>query len=159
MGSLILASKNSVVREKGRVCQGVSFFFFLLFSPGLGGSVVKGLLRWHNGKESPASAGDAGVTGSIPELGRSLEGENGNQLQYACLKIPWTEEPDELCIHGLQRIRHDWAKKQEQQQRGSKCITKEFQVIPAPVDWRLTPKRQVYILALETCCPGHLRLP
>ena len=62
-----------------------------------GGTVVKNL---------SANAGDAGVTGSIPGLGRSLEGGNGNQLQYACLKIPWTEEPDELCIHELQRVRH-----------------------------------------------------
>ena len=52
-------------------------------------------------KNLSANAGDAGVTGSIPGLGRSLEGGNGNQLQYACLKIPWTEEPG-----GLQPMGH-----------------------------------------------------
>ena len=41
-----------------------------------GGSVVKNL---------PAKAGD---TGSIPGLGRSLRGENGNILQYSCLGNP-----------------------------------------------------------------------
>ena len=41
-----------------------------------GGSVVKNL---------PAKAGDAG---SIPGLGRSLGGENGDILQYSCLGNP-----------------------------------------------------------------------
>ena len=41
-------------------------------------------------KNPPANAGDAG---SIPGLGRSPGGGNGNPLQYSCLenstKIPW----------------------------------------------------------------------
>ena len=41
-----------------------------------GGSVVKNL---------PASAGD---TGSIPGLGRSPGGENGNPLLYSCQENP-----------------------------------------------------------------------
>ena len=36
-------------------------------------------------KESTCSTGDAG---SIPELGRSPEGEHGNPLQYSCLENP-----------------------------------------------------------------------
>ena len=36
-------------------------------------------------KNLPAKAGD---TGSIPGLGRSLRGENGNILQYSCLGNP-----------------------------------------------------------------------
>ena len=36
-------------------------------------------------KNLPANAGDAGAT---PELGRSLEKENGNPLQYSCLGNP-----------------------------------------------------------------------
>ena len=43
------------------------------------GSVVKNL---------PAIAGDAGDSGSIPELGRSPGGGNGNPLQYSCPKNP-----------------------------------------------------------------------
>ena len=47
-------------------------------------------------KNRPASAGDEGDTGSIPEWGRSPGGRNGNPLQYSCLENPWTEEPGGL---------------------------------------------------------------
>ena len=41
----------------------------------------------HQGKNSLANAGDAaGDTSSVPWLGRSLGGRNGNLLQYSCLK-------------------------------------------------------------------------
>ena len=30
-------------------------------------------------------------------------------LQYSCLKIPWTEEPDRLQSMGSLRVGHDWA--------------------------------------------------
>ena len=43
-----------------------------------------------------ANAGDARDSGSIPGLERSPGVGNGNPLQYSCLKIPWTEEPDGL---------------------------------------------------------------
>ena len=56
-----------------------------------GGAVVKKL---------PANTGDAGDTGSIPGLGRSPGGGNGNPLQYSCLEIPWTEEPGGLQCMG-----------------------------------------------------------
>ena len=36
----------------------------------------------------PANAGDAGDVGSIPGLGRSPGGGNGNPLQYSCLENP-----------------------------------------------------------------------
>ena len=39
-------------------------------------------------KNPPASAGDAGDLGLIPGLGRSPGEENGNLLQYSCLKNP-----------------------------------------------------------------------
>ena len=39
-------------------------------------------------KNPPASAGDAGDTGSIPGSGRSPGGGNGNPLQYSCLENP-----------------------------------------------------------------------
>ena len=53
-------------------------------------------------KNPPASAGDAGDLGLIPGLGRSPGEENGNLLQYSCLKIPWTEEPGRLQSMGSQ---------------------------------------------------------
>ena len=71
----------------------------------LGGSVVK---------NPPASIGDAGDTGLIPESRRSPGGGNGNPLQYSAWKIPWTEEPVGLQYMALQRVRHDLATKQEQ---------------------------------------------
>ena len=37
-------------------------------------------------KSLPANAGDVGDAGSIPGLGRSPGGGNGNTLQYSCLK-------------------------------------------------------------------------
>ena len=40
------------------------------------------------GKEYACNAGDIGDSGSIPELGRSPGGGNGNSLQYSCLKKP-----------------------------------------------------------------------
>ena len=45
----------------------------------LHGSVVKTL---------PANVGDVGDAGSIPELGRSPGGGNGNLLQYSCQDNP-----------------------------------------------------------------------
>ena len=38
------------------------------------------------------SACNAGDTGSIPGLGRSLREGNGNPLQYSCLKSPMDRE-------------------------------------------------------------------
>ena len=43
------------------------------------GSVVKNL---------PANAGDVGVSGLIPESGRSPGGANGNPFQFSCLENP-----------------------------------------------------------------------
>ena len=34
---------------------------------------------------------------------------NGTPLQYSCLEIPWTEEPDRLQSMGSQRVGHYWA--------------------------------------------------
>ena len=39
-------------------------------------------------KNSPANAGDIRVVDSIPGLGRSPGGGNGNPLQYSCLGNP-----------------------------------------------------------------------
>ena len=57
-----------------------------------------------DGKESACNAGDIG---SIPGLGRSSGGRNGNPLQYSCWRIPWTEEPGRLQSMGPQRVGHN----------------------------------------------------
>ena len=46
------------------------------------------LPHWLRGKESSGNAENAGDSGSIPGLGRSPGGENGNPLQYSCLGNP-----------------------------------------------------------------------
>ena len=43
--------------------------------------LLKGIPRWLSGKEYTAKAGDVS---SIPGLGRSPGGGNGNPLQYSC---------------------------------------------------------------------------
>ena len=46
-------------------------------------------------------------TGLISALGRSPGEGNRNPLQYSCLKIPWTEEPEGLQSMGSHRVRHN----------------------------------------------------
>ena len=55
----------------------------------------------------PANGGYAGDTGSVPELGRSLEEEMTTHSNILACEIPWTEEPGGLLSAGSQRIRHD----------------------------------------------------
>ena len=50
------------------------------------------------GKESACNAGDLG---SIPELGRSPGGGNGNPLQYSCLENPMDRRAWQAVIHGV----------------------------------------------------------
>ena len=67
--------------------------------------VSGGLSRWLSGKESPANVGGTRDANSIPESGRSPGEGNGNPLQYSCLRIPWTEEPGRLTVHGVAKSR------------------------------------------------------
>ena len=53
------------------------------------------------------SACSLGQLGSIPGLGRSPGGGEGNPLQYSCWENPWTEEPGELQPMGSQRVEHN----------------------------------------------------
>ena len=46
------------------------------------------LPRWLSGKKSTCNSGDTGDVDSIPGLGRSPGGGNGNPLQYSCLGNP-----------------------------------------------------------------------
>ena len=49
----------------------------------------------------PANAGDTGDMGSVPGLGRSPEGGNGNPLQYSCLKNSMDKGAWLATVHGL----------------------------------------------------------
>ena len=66
----------------------------------LGGSAVK---------NPPADAGNAG---SIPELGRSPGGGNGNLLQYSCLENHMDRGAWRDSVHGVARVGHSSATKQ-----------------------------------------------
>ena len=57
-----------------------------------GGSVVK---------NPPDNAGDVRDMGSIPGLGRSPRGENGNPLQYSCLENPMDRGVWSATVHGV----------------------------------------------------------
>ena len=51
-----------------------------------------------NGKASACNAGDPG---SIPGLGRSPGGGNGNPLQYSCLENPVDRGTGWTAVHGV----------------------------------------------------------
>ena len=52
-------------------------------------------------KNPPANAGDAGDLGSIPGLGRSPGGGNGNPLQYSCLENPMDRGAWQPTVQGV----------------------------------------------------------
>ena len=54
-------------------------------------------------KNLPASAGDTRDMGSIPELGRSPGGGNGNPLQYSCLENSM-DKGAWWAIHGVAEV-------------------------------------------------------
>ena len=75
----------------------------------LGSSVVK---------NPPASAG---AVGSIPGSGRSPGEENGNPLQYSCLHNPMDRRAWQATVHGVARVGHDLATKQQYTQCPSRA--------------------------------------
>ena len=54
------------------------------------------LPRWRGGKEPACNAGGLG---SIPGLGRSPGGGNGNPLQYSCLENPMNRRAWRAPVH------------------------------------------------------------
>ena len=52
-------------------------------------------------KNLPATAGDAGDTGSIPGLGISCREGNDNPLQYSCLKNSMNRGARQATVHGV----------------------------------------------------------
>ena len=64
-------------------------------------------MGFRGGSEGKASAYDAGDPGSIPGQGRSPGEENGNPLQYSCLKNPMDRGACGLQSTGWQRVRHE----------------------------------------------------
>ena len=52
-------------------------------------------------KNLPASAGDIRDSGSVPGLGRSPGGGNGNPLQCSCLENPMDRGAWRATVHGV----------------------------------------------------------
>ena len=66
-------------------------------------------------KNPPANRGDARYRDSIPGLGRSPGGGNGNPLQSSCLENPMDRGSGGLQSMGYKRVRHNLVTKQQQQ--------------------------------------------
>ena len=66
-----------------------------------------GLPWWFSSKESTCNAGSAGAVGSIPGLGRSPGGGNGNPLQYSCLGNPMARGAWGATVPGVAKSRHN----------------------------------------------------
>ena len=69
------------------------------------------LPRWHSGKNTPANVGDEGLISLWED---PLEKEMVTHSSILAWTIPWTEEPGGLQSLGSQRVRHNWATKQQQ---------------------------------------------
>ena len=52
-------------------------------------------------KKSTCNAGDTGVAGLIPGLGRSSGGGHGNPLSYSCLENPMDRGASQATVHGV----------------------------------------------------------
>ena len=55
-------------------------------------------------KNLPVNAGDKRDTGSVPGLGRCPGAENGNPLQYSCLRNPKDRGAWQATVHGVTRL-------------------------------------------------------
>ena len=64
-----------------------------------------GLPRWLSGKVPACQCRNAGDKDSIPGLGRSPEGGNGNSLQYSCLKNSMDRGAWWAAVHAVTKSR------------------------------------------------------
>ena len=69
-----------------------------------------GLPWWLSSKESACNTGDVG---SIPRLGRSPRGGDGNPLQYSCLGNPMDRGAWWASVHGVAKVGHYLVTKQQ----------------------------------------------
>ena len=62
-------------------------------------TVARGFPDGSDSKDPICNAGD--VMGSIPGMGRSAGGGNGNPLQYSCLENPMDRGAWQATVHGV----------------------------------------------------------
>ena len=86
-----------------------------------------------SGKEPTCNAEDIRDMGSIPGLGRSPGGENGNPLQYSCLENPMDRGAWRAIVHGvtksqtqLKQLKHANQEYITQRWEKSKCYSWSF---------------------------------
>ena len=86
-----------------------------------------------SGKEPTCNAEDIRDRGSIPGLGRSPGGENGNPLQYSCLENPMDRGAWRAIVHRvtksqtqLKRLKHANQEYITQRREKSKCYSWSF---------------------------------
>ena len=65
-------------------------------------------------KNPPANAGDRRGVGLIPGWGRFPWRGHGNPFQFSCLENPMNTGACQATAHGLQRVGHGSATKQQQ---------------------------------------------
>ena len=63
---------------------------------------LQGFLGGSEGKESACNAGESGL---IPGLGRSLGGGHGNPLQYSCLENSMDKGAWKVTVYGVAKSR------------------------------------------------------
>ena len=56
-------------------------------------------------KNTPGNAGDIRDTSSIPGLGRSPGGGNGDPIQYSCLENPMDRGAWQVTVHKVAKTR------------------------------------------------------
>ena len=91
-----MTSLSELGQSLGKVqCGASQKLFFLLLTL---------LLCVSDSKEAACNSGDLG---SIPGLGRSPGGENGNPLQYSGLENPMDRGAQWTIVHGVTKSRTD----------------------------------------------------
>ena len=95
-------------------------------------------------KRRTSPAGDTGDSGSIPWLGRSPGGGNGNPLQYSRLKNPVDRGTWRAIVYGVTRVRHDWL--------SMPVVTQPSFIYPVSCWWILG---HFHFLTVRQCCSEH----
>ena len=122
------------------------------------------ILFWFCSSPRPSAqsvefACNAGSQGSIPGLGRSPGGENGNPLQYSCLENPMDRGVRWATVHGVTRVGYDLATKPPPPPRPSglihKCGLKEYSSLLWALRWEDTTEKNTSKIAW----PPECRMP